>query len=79
MAVSEKKGSRMPKKTDPTSDGVYDWAVANDVPAPDAFAVRYWDLDGRSVLLKLAARLWRRQVNAGRTGFPVIDGRRTDS
>lgn len=69
----------MQEKSEPTADGVYAWAKANDVPAPDAFALQFWSLDGRTVRLKVAARLWRRRVAAGRTGFPAIDDRRTDS
>lgn len=63
----------MPKREQPTSDGVYAWAVENNVPAPDAFAMQHWYLDGRAVRLKIAATAWRRRVKARRTGFPAID------
>lgn len=69
----------MAKKERPTADGVYDWAEENDIPCPDAFAMRYWDLDGRTFWLRAAAALWKQQVKARRTGFPAIDQRRSDS
>jgi hypothetical protein len=72
MAVSGRKGKGVPKQQ-PTADGVYEWATQNDVPAPDAFAMRYWDLDGKPVRLKLAAASWRQRVRTRRTGFPAID------
>lgn len=56
-----------------TAEMVYDWAVEHDLPAPDAFAMRYWDLAGATMRLNLAATLWRQQVRLRRTGFPVID------
>lgn len=57
----------------PTADEVYTWASANDVPAPDAFAVSYWYLAGRELRLRIAAALWRRRVAERKTGFPAID------
>lgn len=62
-----------------TAEQVYAWAVENDIPAPDAFAVRYWDLAGATVRLALARRIWRRQVERGTTGFPLVDGAGSDS
>lgn len=67
------------RKRDSTADEVYDWAVKQELPAPDAFAMRYWDLAGATIRLGLAAALWRRQVKNGTTGFPLVDGDRTDS
>ncbi len=61
-------------KNEPTVDGTYDWAVANNVPAPDAFAMRYWYHDGKTLQLKLAAAFWRYLVKRKMTGFPAIDG-----
>lgn len=60
-------------KNQPTADGVYGWAAANDVPAPDAFACRYWYFDGKETRLKLAAVFWRHLVRKRATGFPAID------
>lgn len=60
-------------KGQPTADGVREWAAANDVPAPDAFAVRYWYFDGKETRLKLAATFWRYLVRKRMTGFPAID------
>jgi hypothetical protein len=64
-------------KSQPTADGVYDWAVRNEVPAPDAFAMQYWDMDGNATRLKRAAAEWRQQVADGTTGFPLVDEKRT--
>ena len=66
------------RKKDSTADEVYGWAVGQKLPAPDAFAMRYWDLAGATIRLGLAATLWRRQVRNGTTGFPLVDGDRTD-
>lgn len=63
----------MPKRERSTVDQVYKWAAENGIPAPDAFAVRYRGLGGKEIRLKLAAALWKRQVAAGKTGFPLID------
>ncbi len=54
-------------------EAVYAWAVQNDVPSPDAFAMTYWDLAGKAVRLRFAAAVWRRRVAAGKTGIPWID------
>lgn len=61
------------EKKQPTAEGVYDWAAANDVPAPDAFAARYWHFDGKETRLKLAASFWKYLVRKRMTGFPAID------
>ncbi len=63
----------MQQESQPTSDGVHEWAVANDVPAPDAFAARYWYFDGKETRLKLAATFWRYLVRKRMTGLPAID------
>lgn len=63
----------MAEKDQPTVDEVYDWAVANEVPAPDAFAVQFLGLARKELRLRLAARVWRRRVAARKTGFPAID------
>lgn len=61
-------------KNEPTVDGTYAWAAANNVPAPDAFAMRYWYHDGKELKLRLAAAFWRYLVKHKATGFPAIDG-----
>lgn len=63
----------MAQKKEPTVDDMYTWAVGNDIPAPDAFAVTCWDLIDKPVRLRLAAAVWKRRVARGTTGFPAID------